>query len=80
MKGENTPKWLDFKWDFLLLYICYFCYFQSSTETVLAVEFHPFEKNSIVSCGKSQISFWSLEGGTLSKKQGIYDVRRINFT
>ncbi|XP_041351866.1 echinoderm microtubule-associated protein-like 2 isoform X3 [Gigantopelta aegis] len=46
---------------------------KSSTEPVLAVEFHPFEKNSIVSCGKSQISFWSVEGGTLSKKQGIYD-------
>ncbi|KAK7487112.1 hypothetical protein BaRGS_00021607 [Batillaria attramentaria] len=46
---------------------------KSSTEPVLAVEFHPSEKGSIVSCGKGQLSFWTLEGGALSKKQGIYD-------
>ena len=50
------------------------CLFQSSTEPVLALEFHPSEKHSIVSCGKGHITFWSFEGGTLSKKQGIYDV------
>ncbi|XP_025089345.1 LOW QUALITY PROTEIN: echinoderm microtubule-associated protein-like 1 [Pomacea canaliculata] len=46
---------------------------KSSTEPVLAVEFHPSEKGSIVSCGKGQITFWTLEGGALAKKQGIYD-------
>lgn len=51
------------------------CVLQSSTEPVLAVEFHPSDKGSIVSCGKGQLTFWTLEGGTLSKKQGIYDVR-----
>lgn len=52
----------------------FLCGFQSSTEPVLAVEFHPSEKGSIVSCGKGQITFWTLEGGALAKKQGIYDV------
>ncbi|XP_067680200.1 echinoderm microtubule-associated protein-like 2 isoform X12 [Haliotis asinina] len=46
---------------------------KSSTEPVLAVEYHPQEKNSIVSCGKSQITFWTVEGGSLAKKQGIFD-------
>ncbi|RUS86563.1 hypothetical protein EGW08_005702 [Elysia chlorotica] len=46
---------------------------KSSTEPVLAVEYHPLEKNQIVSCGKSQISFWTFEGGTLAKKNGIFD-------
>ncbi|XP_070181364.1 echinoderm microtubule-associated protein-like 2 isoform X3 [Littorina saxatilis] len=46
---------------------------KSSTEPVLAVEFHPSEKGSIVSCGKGQITFWTFEGGALAKKQGIYD-------
>jgi microtubule-associated protein-like 1/2 len=41
---------------------------------VLAVEFHPSEKGSIISCGKGQITFWTYEGGSLAKKQGIYDV------
>ncbi|XP_076442286.1 echinoderm microtubule-associated protein-like 2 isoform X4 [Babylonia areolata] len=46
---------------------------KSSTEPVLAVEFHPSEKGSIVSCGKGQITFWTFEGGALAKKQGVYD-------
>ncbi|KAJ8308865.1 hypothetical protein KUTeg_013739 [Tegillarca granosa] len=46
---------------------------KSSTEPVLAAEFHPLEKNSIITCGKGQISFWTIEGGTLAKKTGIFD-------
>ncbi|XP_056020756.1 echinoderm microtubule-associated protein-like 2 isoform X5 [Ostrea edulis] len=46
---------------------------KSSTEPVLAAEFHPLEKGSIISCGKGQISFWTLEGGSLAKKTGIFD-------
>ena len=49
-------------------------FLQSSTDPVLAAEFHPCEKNVIVSCGKGQISFWNIEGGTLTRKQGIYEV------
>ncbi|XP_050404187.1 echinoderm microtubule-associated protein-like 2 isoform X5 [Patella vulgata] len=46
---------------------------KSSTEPVLAAEYHPYENNQIVMCGKGQISFWTLESGTLTKKQGIYE-------
>ncbi|XP_036363554.1 echinoderm microtubule-associated protein-like 2 isoform X5 [Octopus sinensis] len=46
---------------------------KSSTETVLSAEFHPSEKNTIVTCGKSHISFWTLESGALTKKMGIFD-------
>ncbi|KAI8788322.1 echinoderm microtubule-associated protein-like 2 isoform X1 [Biomphalaria glabrata] len=46
---------------------------KSSGDPVLAVEYHPLEKNQIVCCGKGQISFWTLEGGSLAKKQGIFD-------
>ncbi|CAL1527600.1 unnamed protein product [Lymnaea stagnalis] len=46
---------------------------KSSADPVLAVEYHPLEKNQIVSCGKGQISFWTFEGGSLAKKQGIFD-------
>ena len=56
----------------ILYYI--FSYIQSSTEAVLGAEFHPYEKNSLVTCGKSQLAFWTFEGGALSKKQGIFEV------
>ena len=46
---------------------------QSSTEPVLATEFHPLRRNVIVTAGKNMLSFWSLDGCQLSKKQGIYD-------
>ncbi len=48
---------------------------QSSTDPVLVSEFHPCEKNIIVTCGKGQISFWTLEGSTLTRKQGIFEVK-----
>lgn len=60
---------------YLPLFYFYFFIFQSSTETVLAAEFHPSERNTIVTCGKGHISFWTLEGGALTKKMGIFDVR-----
>ncbi|KAH9509077.1 Echinoderm microtubule-associated protein-like 1 [Bulinus truncatus] len=49
------------------------CETKSSGDPVLAVEYHPLEKNQIVSCGKGQITFWTLEGGSLAKKLGIFD-------
>ena len=51
---------------------------QSSTEPVLAAEFHPCDKNIVVTCGKSHLGFWTLEGGTLTKKLGIFEVNLIN--
>ena len=47
---------------------------QAANEPVLAAEFHPTEKNQIVTCGKSHICFWTLEDNKLSKKQGVFEV------
>ncbi|XP_053393881.1 echinoderm microtubule-associated protein-like 2 isoform X3 [Mercenaria mercenaria] len=44
---------------------------KSSGDPVTQCEFHPSE-NSIVCCGKSQISFWTLDGTKLDKKMGIF--------
>ncbi|KAG9468759.1 hypothetical protein GDO78_022006 [Eleutherodactylus coqui] len=54
-----------------------------STEPVLATIFHPTEPNLIITCGKSQLYYWSLEGppagggagamATLSKRQGVFE-------
>uniref|UniRef100_A0A4W3H1Z5 EMAP like 2 n=1 Tax=Callorhinchus milii TaxID=7868 RepID=A0A4W3H1Z5_CALMI len=46
---------------------------QCSNEPVLAASFHPTEANLIVTCGKSHILFWTLEGSVLTKKQGIFE-------
>ncbi|CAH2314735.1 echinoderm microtubule-associated -like 2 isoform X1 [Pelobates cultripes] len=49
-----------------------------STEPVLAAIFHPTDPNMIITCGKSQLYYWSLEGAgggnaTLSKRQGVFE-------
>ncbi|XP_069695137.1 echinoderm microtubule-associated protein-like 2 isoform X3 [Periplaneta americana] len=47
-----------------------------SADTVVAAEFHPMDRQSIVTCGKSHISFWTLDaGGTLYKRMGIFENR-----
>lgn len=52
------------------------CWFQCSADTVVAAEFHPMDRQSIVTCGKSHISFWTLDaGGTLYKRMGIFENR-----
>lgn len=48
---------------------------QCSNESVLAATFHPTEPTLLITCGKSHIHFWTLEGGSLSKRQGIFEVR-----
>lgn len=37
--------------------------------------FHPTDPTALITCGKSHIYFWSLEGGSLSKRQGLFEVR-----
>ena len=59
-----------FKHDYMYIYL------QSSTEAVLAAEFHPCDK-VIVSCGKSLLAFWSYDGDTLSKKTAIFEVKKF---
>ncbi|XP_078263374.1 echinoderm microtubule-associated protein-like 1 [Rhinoraja longicauda] len=44
-----------------------------SNEPIFAVDFHPTETNIIVTCGKSHIYFWTLEGGSFTKKQGLFE-------
>ncbi|CAB1334876.1 unnamed protein product, partial [Coregonus sp. 'balchen'] len=44
-----------------------------SNEAVFAADFHPTDTNIIVTCGKSHLYFWTLERGTLAKKQGLFE-------
>ncbi|XP_069772553.1 echinoderm microtubule-associated protein-like 1 isoform X5 [Narcine bancroftii] len=44
-----------------------------SNEPIFAADFHPTETNIIVTCGKSHIYFWTLEGGSFAKKQGLFE-------
>ncbi|XP_064593026.1 echinoderm microtubule-associated protein-like 3 [Zonotrichia leucophrys gambelii] len=45
---------------------------KSTNESVLTVEFNPRDSGSIVSSGKSHVFFWTWNGGTLTKKHGIF--------
>ncbi|XP_075567899.1 echinoderm microtubule-associated protein-like 1 isoform X2 [Pelecanus crispus] len=44
-----------------------------SNEAVFAADFHPTDTNVIVTCGKSHLYFWTLEGNCLIKKQGLFE-------
>ncbi|MBN3282426.1 EMAL1 protein, partial [Polyodon spathula] len=44
-----------------------------SNEAVFATDFHPTDTNIIVTCGKSHLYFWTLENGSLVKKQGLFE-------
>ncbi|XP_044004070.1 echinoderm microtubule-associated protein-like 2 isoform X2 [Aphidius gifuensis] len=47
-----------------------------SVDTVVCAEWHPLERNQIVSCGKGHVSFWSLDGGNmLYKRMGVFESR-----
>ncbi|KAG1662874.1 Echinoderm microtubule-associated protein-like 1 [Nymphon striatum] len=46
---------------------------KSTSDTVLAVEFHPMDRDIIVSCGKGHICFWHVENGMLVKRLGIFE-------
>lgn len=48
---------------------------QCSTDPVLSVEFSPVDRNTIVSCGRSHITFWLHEHGMLAKRQGVFEAR-----
>ncbi|OON21908.1 WD domain, G-beta repeat protein, partial [Opisthorchis viverrini] len=49
-----------------------------STDPVVAAEFHPLDESSIVTCGKNQLNFWTLDGNTLSKKSAIFETGKIS--
>ncbi|GAA6097398.1 echinoderm microtubule-associated protein-like 2 isoform X1 [Tachysurus ichikawai] len=44
-----------------------------SNDSVLGAVFHPMEAKLIVTCGKSHINFWTIEGNTLTKRQGLFE-------
>ncbi|RXN07661.1 echinoderm microtubule-associated -like 2 isoform X1 [Labeo rohita] len=44
-----------------------------SNDSVLGAVFHPMEANLVVTCGKSHINFWTMEGSTLTKRQGLFE-------
>ncbi|XP_055372451.1 echinoderm microtubule-associated protein-like 2 isoform X2 [Condylostylus longicornis] len=47
-----------------------------SVDTVVAVEYHPLERNQIITVGKSHVAFWTLDhSGALYKKMGIFESR-----
>ncbi|XP_040832508.1 echinoderm microtubule-associated protein-like 2 isoform X2 [Ochotona curzoniae] len=44
-----------------------------SNEAVLLATFHPTDPSLLITCGKSHIYFWSLEGSSLTKRQGLFE-------
>nr|XP_034967119.1 echinoderm microtubule-associated protein-like 4 isoform X5 [Zootoca vivipara] len=45
---------------------------KTTNEVVLAVAFHPTDKDTIITSGKSHIFFWTWNGNSLTRKQGIF--------
>ena len=41
----------------------------------MAVEFHPMERYTFVTCGKGHVCFWSFENGTIQRKMGLLEAR-----
>ncbi|XP_022826453.1 echinoderm microtubule-associated protein-like 2 isoform X4 [Spodoptera litura] len=47
-----------------------------SVDTVVACEFHPLDRNQIVTCGKNHIAFWTLDQtNMLYKRMGVFETR-----
>uniref|UniRef100_A0A8C7KUV0 EMAP like 2 n=1 Tax=Oncorhynchus kisutch TaxID=8019 RepID=A0A8C7KUV0_ONCKI len=44
-----------------------------SNDSVLAAAFHPMDANLIVTCGKSHLNLWTMDGNTLTKRQGLFE-------
>uniref|UniRef100_A0A4W5QYR2 EMAP like 2 n=1 Tax=Hucho hucho TaxID=62062 RepID=A0A4W5QYR2_9TELE len=44
-----------------------------SNDSVLAAAFHPMDANLVVTCGKSHLNFWTMDGNTLTKRQGLFE-------
>ena len=45
----------------------------SGHESVLAIDFHPIDKYSLVAVGKGSVNFWDIRGMTMAKKTGLID-------
>lgn len=67
--------------EWVIFYVKYsLTILQCSNDSVLGAVFHPMEANLIVTCGKSHINFWTMEGSTLAKRQGLFEVCNIYFS
>nr|CAH8834009.1 unnamed protein product [Trichobilharzia regenti] len=44
-----------------------------STEPITAIEFHPLDDATLVTCGKGHLAFWTFDGCTLSKRMGVFE-------
>lgn len=44
-----------------------------SNDAVFSADFQPTDSSLLVTCGKSHLSFWSLERGLLVKRQGLFE-------
>ncbi|XP_064600933.1 echinoderm microtubule-associated protein-like 6 [Liolophura sinensis] len=42
------------------------------SDKVFDIQFHPFQPNTIVSCGVKHIKFWTLCGNALTPKKGVF--------
>ncbi|NXH15048.1 EMAL1 protein, partial [Bucco capensis] len=72
---SKSVKSLFMLFYFLNFNTSFFFLFPSkcSNEAVFAADFHPTDTNIIVTCGKSHLYFWTLEGNSLIKKQGLFE-------
>lgn len=47
-----------------------------SVDTVVACEFHPLDRNQLVTAGKNHLAFWTLDAaGTLYKRMAVFEGR-----
>ncbi|XP_037024980.1 echinoderm microtubule-associated protein-like 2 isoform X2 [Bradysia coprophila] len=47
-----------------------------SVDTIVCVEFHPLDRNQLVTAGKNHLAFWTLDqNGTLYKRMGVFEGR-----
>jgi echinoderm microtubule-associated protein-like 1/2 len=68
---DGTEKWLSvWNWQQRTKVAAAKCY----NDLIFAAEYHPTEKNMIVTCGKQHIFFWTLDGQQLTKKTGLFDL------
>lgn len=45
----------------------------SGHDPVLAIDFHPLDKDCLIGVGRGTINFWDIRGSTLTKKAGLFD-------
>lgn len=49
---------------------------KSTVDPVLAVEFHPVERHTLISIGRGHVFFWDIESGSLTRRVANFEVTR----